>query len=222
VTWTKLGDEFSDEARSLTDAEFRTHVEALIWSNRRGLDLLIPVGDLKRFAESQDADKAAAGLVDKGWWEDWSKTVYPVWWIGARFPEWQLERSVVEHRRNLAAMRQRRHRMHVAGDHRMCLSGRCPHVTRDVTRDPGRVGSVRDGGLDPKDQSIGDSLRGSEPLAAATSQTVLNGSGHATPPQTRKRVHDGPKNDGPDVQHDSIEVPRQSQATDRYAREDAP
>jgi hypothetical protein len=95
VTWTKLGDEFPDEAHDLIDAEHRTHVDALCWSNRRGLDLYVPKRDLRRFAESPDAETAVKGLIVKGWWEDRGDS----WYIGLRFPEWQRERAQVEHRR---------------------------------------------------------------------------------------------------------------------------
>jgi hypothetical protein len=104
VTWTKLGDEYSDEARDMTDAEYRTHSEALIWSNRRGLDLLIPKRDLKKFAESPDAGDAPAGLIAKGWWADEGDC----WNVGLRFPEWQLERVVVQQRKEANALRVRR------------------------------------------------------------------------------------------------------------------
>lgn len=149
MTWTKLGDEFSDEARDLTDAEHRTHVDALGWSNRRGLDLLIPKRDLRKFGESPDAEAAVAGLVAKGWWAERDDC----WYVGLRFPEWQLERAVIKQRQEANALRVRRSRMHKAGDHSICVVGNCPAVTHDVTRDvmhydmrdethyPGRVGS---------------------------------------------------------------------------------
>jgi hypothetical protein len=113
MTWTRLGDDFSYEARGLTDAEFRTHVEALCWSNQRGLDLVVPKRDLRRFGESADIEVASAGLVAKGWWEDRGD----YWHIGLRFPEWQVERAVVEQRREAGALYSRRHRMHKAGDY---------------------------------------------------------------------------------------------------------
>lgn len=131
MTWTKLGDEFADEARDLTGDEFRTHVEALLWSNRRGLDLLVPKRDLRRFAESPGAADAAVGLVVSGWWEDHGDA----WYIGVRFPEWQLKRSVIEKRRDDAAVRQRKHRSHLAGDHSLCLPGdRCKRDAHDAAR----------------------------------------------------------------------------------------
>ncbi len=157
MTWTKLGDEFSDEARDLTDAEHRTHVDALGWSNRRGLDLLIPKRDLRKFGESPSAAEAADGLVAKGWWADRGE----YWYIGLRFPEWQLERAVITKRREASALRMRRSRLHKAGDHSLCLAENCPAVTRNEARndmrhdmrDPVRFGS---GLSDPTEPSLKD------------------------------------------------------------------
>lgn len=128
MTWTKLGDEFPAEARDLTDAEYRTHVDALGWSNFRLLDLAIPKRDLLRFAETADPEQAAKGLVSKGWWAD----AGDAWMIGMIHPEWQLERSVVLKRRELAALRQRRSRLHRAGDHSLCLADHCLAAPRDA------------------------------------------------------------------------------------------
>jgi hypothetical protein len=69
VTFTRLGDEFPAIAVGLSDAAWRTHVEGLIWSVNRGLDLLIPKRDVIRFAEtSAEIDDVMAELLDKGWW----------------------------------------------------------------------------------------------------------------------------------------------------------
>jgi hypothetical protein len=147
VTWTKLGDEYSDAAADLSDAAFRTHVEALGWSNRRLLDLVIPKRALRRFAETADPDAAVRELIASGWWEDRGDA----WWIGCRFPEWQVERAVVEHRRNVSAETSRRHRMHRAGDHRLCDPGRCNALRNgdsDASPDTSRQespGTGRDG-----------------------------------------------------------------------------
>lgn len=151
MTWTKLGDEFPAEAAPLSDAGFRTHVEALAWSNLRLLDLHIPKRDLKRFAETADPETAAKELVETGWWKD----VGDRWWIGSKFPEWQRDRIQVEHRREQLALAQRRSRRHKLGDHSLCLDS-CkekPASTVDSTdesasesgRDPGRVGAGRAG-----------------------------------------------------------------------------
>jgi hypothetical protein len=106
VTWTKLGDEFPAEARDLSDAAFRTHVEALVWSNTRLLDLRIPKGDLKRFAESLCVDLAVAELVQSGWWRDRGAT----WDVGRKHPEWQPSRKSVEEIRAAWRARDRRRR----------------------------------------------------------------------------------------------------------------
>jgi hypothetical protein len=199
MTWTKLGDEFPDHARDLTDAEFRTHVEALIWSNRRGLDLHVPKHDLRRFAESSGADDAVAGLVVKRWWDERGD----IWYIGLRFAEWQLERAVVEKRRGGAALRMRRSRMHKAGDHSICLPEHCDvarNETRDKTRDPGRVGSGTTYPPDPQDQDQDQS----QDRSVGNSQ--------------KPRVPDGPEDASSDDQQIPIPVTHQGPATDRNAR----
>jgi hypothetical protein len=209
VTWTKLGDEFPAEARNLTDAEFRTHVEALCWSNMRLLDLRVPKRDVRRFAESPLADDAVEGLAAKGWWKDSGDE----WDVGACFPEWQEERVVVGKRRNDAALRKRRSRLHKAGDHSLCIpGGSCPDVTRDMTRDDmrdstrdgtrrrGRVGS---GPTDPPD-----------PLKDKNQRPPIANS-------QKRRVHDGPQLMADDVQTFPRSVQVQIPATDRNAREDA-
>jgi hypothetical protein len=58
-------------ARNLTSDAWRTHVEALIWSNARGLDLIVPTCDVRRFAETRaDLDRVIAELLDTGWWTE--------------------------------------------------------------------------------------------------------------------------------------------------------
>jgi hypothetical protein len=206
MTWTKLGEEFGDEARDLTDAEYRTHVEALCWSNRRLLDLYVPKRDLRRFAETADPEGAAAGLVAKGWWQDATAS----WYIGLRFPEWQLESVVIDHRRSAAALRQRRHRMHEAGDHSICLRANCA-VTRDVTRDPDRNGSVRS----PKTEGQGQdrTSSGYSRRAGAGGGAGAGGlGGRATPPEDAS--HGQPEAPSPKtgdgsntVVHDDQQIP---------------
>jgi hypothetical protein len=140
MTWTKLGDEFGDATWRLSDAAFRTHVEALMWSNRLGLDLMIPKRHLGRFAFSPGAEAATRELCAAGWWKEEGD----FWNTGLRFADWQPESAVTDQRRAEAALRQRRHRMHVAGTHDLCLPKHCAEarkVTRDVTHDPGRDGT---------------------------------------------------------------------------------
>jgi hypothetical protein len=145
MTWTKLGDEFTDEAAPLSDAAFRTHVEALCWSNRRLLDLVIPKTALRKFAETIDPAQAVKELVETGWWQDTGDA----WWIGVHFAEWQRDRVQVEHLRQRKAQDQRRKRRHDLDDHSLCLPGRCKALSPgespgespgDRRGDPGRVG----------------------------------------------------------------------------------
>jgi hypothetical protein len=130
MTWTKLGEEWSDAARDLPDAAYRTHVDALCWSNRRGQDLQIPKRDLKRFAETDDPDTAVKNLIAAGWWQDCGDS----WFIGMQFADWQLESTVVTKRREQSALTTRRNRMHQAGDHSLCLTKNCLYL-RDASRD---------------------------------------------------------------------------------------
>jgi hypothetical protein len=67
VTWTKLGDEFSDECWRLSDEAWRLHVEGLIWSNRKLLDLRLPKDEMNRWAKHPEA---APELLAIGWWTD--------------------------------------------------------------------------------------------------------------------------------------------------------
>jgi hypothetical protein len=70
MVWTKLNDTYSDDCATLSDAAFRTHTEALNWTMRRETEGRITRRDLRRFAETDDPDKAVAELVDMEWWED--------------------------------------------------------------------------------------------------------------------------------------------------------
>lgn len=142
MTWTKLGDEFPDGAADLSDAAFRTHVEALAWSNRRLLDLVIPKRDLRRFAFSPavdvtdpDGDAVAQELVVRGWWIDRGDA----WFIGARWPEWQRERAQVERGRERETTRKRRQRQHARGDHSICIDCDQQISSSSSSPDPSRV-----------------------------------------------------------------------------------
>ena len=67
MTWTKLSDDFNDDTDTLSDAAFRLHVEGIVWSNKKLLDVRIPKTDLRRFAKSE---VPANELVEGGWWDD--------------------------------------------------------------------------------------------------------------------------------------------------------
>ncbi|NUL43752.1 hypothetical protein F7P69_00860 [Cellulosimicrobium funkei] len=71
MTWLKLGDEFTrDTARAgLSDAAFRTHVEALAFALDRENDGRMRRRDVLRFAETEDPGAAVDELMDAGLWE---------------------------------------------------------------------------------------------------------------------------------------------------------
>lgn len=67
MTWTKLSDDFTDDCWQLSDAAFRLHVDGLVWSNRKLLDLRLSKDDIVRWAKHP---VAAEELVAAGWWTD--------------------------------------------------------------------------------------------------------------------------------------------------------
>lgn len=66
MTWSKFSDDYSDDCWGLSDAAFRLHTEAIVWSNRKLLDMRIPAEDLRRFKTPE----AVQELVDHGFWTD--------------------------------------------------------------------------------------------------------------------------------------------------------
>jgi hypothetical protein len=143
---------------------------------------MIPKRHFRKFTFSPGAEEAGDELCQAGWWKDAGD-----WWdISPRFPGWQIESEVVESRQATATLRQRRHRLHKAGNHSLCLAQNCPDVTRDTTgdktsdgiRDPGRVGSGRDGERPP-----------SHPLAGRTPGSSRD-PGHASPRPEARCEHD--------------------------------
>lgn len=126
MTWTKLGDEFADEcARAgLSDAAFRTHVEALVWTMRRETGGFLDHRDIRKAIETTNAASAIAELLAVNFWEkvDYGYQVHHHMWC-------QVEPEVIGKRRDAERLRQQRKRKHANGIHDLCLPGRCPHVT---------------------------------------------------------------------------------------------
>lgn len=152
MTWTKLGDEFLDAAYDLSDMAFRLHVEALMYSNRRLLDLVVPKREVRRFTGSDDLDAAVSELVESGWWQDAGDS----WWIGCRFAHWQQDRVQVENKRKGWAERQRRQRRHRLDDHSLCID--CGQ--KDQSDSDSRGESSRDSRRDPV--SVSETVSGLE------------------------------------------------------------
>ena len=107
MVWAKLDDAYGDECAVLSDAAFRTHTEGLGWTMRRVTEGRITMRDLRRFAETDDPDKAVAELVEHGWWEDHSSG--DGWMILHDMP-CQRTREQIEADRAATAERQRRWR----------------------------------------------------------------------------------------------------------------
>ena len=100
MTWTKLGDEFSDDCANagLSDAAYRTHVEAIGWLYRvERMDLHIPKHLLRRFVGSEDWEDAVRDLVALDWWRN-------------RDGHYQLVRHEDVVRQSLAAQQSKRSR----------------------------------------------------------------------------------------------------------------
>jgi hypothetical protein len=140
VTWLKTSDDFPDQCADLSDAAYRTHHEALTWAMRRENAGRLPYREVRRFAESTASHAAVQELVEKGFWKD-DGTAYQV----IHHMEHQPEPEVIAKRRELAAERQRKSRLKKAGITPMSQRDTTRDRVRDNTRDPGRVGSGRDG-----------------------------------------------------------------------------
>ena len=67
MTLIQLPREAFDENHRLSDAAWRTFTEACYWSTNRQLDGLIPINDVRRFANTPDPAAAITELIDKEW-----------------------------------------------------------------------------------------------------------------------------------------------------------
>ena len=67
MPFSSLSDDYTDDCWSLSDAAFRLHTEAIVWSNRKLLDCVIPKDDVRRFASTPEA---VSELVAGGWWKE--------------------------------------------------------------------------------------------------------------------------------------------------------
>lgn len=140
MTWTKLSDDFGDQVAGLSDPAFRTHVEALVWTMRRNTGGMLTERDVRRFAESPDAEAAVKELVALGYWTE-EDTGYRI----RHHMEHQPEPDLIERRRALTAARVRKHRRKLAGLPEETAEPVTHYETHDVrsdrTRYPGRVGT---------------------------------------------------------------------------------
>ncbi len=107
MTFARIGIEGILEAgAALTDAAFRTHIEACAWSAARLLDERVPHRDVRRFAETTvEIDNVIAELLAREWWLDLGEHYD----IGHRF-RWQWTRSQVDAYREREREKKRRQR----------------------------------------------------------------------------------------------------------------
>lgn len=112
MTWTKLSDDFGDDCArvGLSDAAFRTHVEGLLWANRRETDGWLAEKDLKRFAEAVQPAAAVQELIAAEFW-----TAKENGWQIKHGQDDQIEHSVLAKRRANCAERARKSRRNKAG-----------------------------------------------------------------------------------------------------------
>lgn len=68
MTWLKTGAEFSKELAGISDAAYRTHHEGLGYALDRENDGLLSERDVRRFAETADPASAVQELLDHGLW----------------------------------------------------------------------------------------------------------------------------------------------------------
>lgn len=93
MTWTKLGDEYTDQCWKLSDAAFRLHTDALVWSNRRHLDGILAKDDMRRWAKTPEA---VGELLQHGFWADEGNAYRIVYHLGwQRTAEQWLRQSEV-------------------------------------------------------------------------------------------------------------------------------
>lgn len=130
MTWLKLSDDYSDDCArvELSDAAYRTHTEALNWVMRRETGGRLTHRDVRRFAESENAETAIKELLDAGFWE---VTAYG--YRVVHHMEHQPEPDLIERRRELTAERVRRHRRKKAGLGVTPLQNALPGSGRDGT-----------------------------------------------------------------------------------------
>jgi hypothetical protein len=242
VTWVKLSDDFAEKAArsGLSDAAFRTHIEALLWTMRRETGGWIRARDIPRFAETKDPEAAVIDLVSAGWWHhpagddryphddpDYDPGADPdLFRIVANMDD-QPEPEVIEARRRKTAERVRKLRRRQAGlpEDEPC-NAVTERVAGPVTERVTRDGTGRGLTSPPVPYLVQDQCQDQwRPRLVA----ARRGSGGTTPapagvqatPLQSLRDHNGSEPDGPDVQQISNRGTSRDQPADRNAREAA-
>ncbi|GAB3278367.1 hypothetical protein GCM10027449_18460 [Sinomonas notoginsengisoli] len=102
MTWTRLSDDFVDRPKvlGLSDAAFRTHVEALVWCNRQLTDGVLPA-DPALLGRILSHPEAIPELVAAGLWVH-AEGTYILDWV-----DQEQAADVMERRRKQRERQQR-------------------------------------------------------------------------------------------------------------------
>jgi hypothetical protein len=199
----------------LPDDAFRLFVCGLAWSVANKTDGYLSDEDLP-LIPGVNLEAAEALYAAELWWSHMH---------GAQITEFEDTQSSRDELDALAARRRNDRRRKAAERARKATSAsRPPSVSRDSSRDS-HAERVRTGQARPGAKTEGQApwLPPEFSDARGAGGDAAGGNGHpSTPPQTRKRVHDGPDPVVPDVQNFSNRGTSRSQATDRNAREATP
>lgn len=112
MTWLKLSDDFAEDCvrARLSDSAYRTQVDGLIWSMRRGTDGYLDHVSVRKGLDSEHVKDAIEELCAAGFWRH-EGCGYQI----VHHMEHQPEAAVVDARRAATAERVRRHRLKKAG-----------------------------------------------------------------------------------------------------------
>lgn len=128
VPWFNVDDSFYDHPKvwDAPDCAVALWCRAGSWSSRSKTDGFVPSGMPARLCG--DPEAAVRELLERGLWQR-TKGGY----LFHDWPDWNLTREQIEHKREQNAERQRRHRSRKGEGE--SPNGVTQHVTRDVTRD---------------------------------------------------------------------------------------
>lgn len=184
MTWTKLGDDFMDrpEIYEASRSARLLHIEALVWSNKRGLDGLIDTAAIARCTDVPDWRDLVTELEESGAWTQVSESSWQLDWSE------QEDAADVRARKDARAATQKLYRKRVAahreGDHSLCDPRRCPalvvgnapgHETTHKTT-PRPVPSL------PVPKGQGQGQQGAGPETADAAPIAAQGQERSLPP----------------------------------------
>lgn len=126
MTWVKLPDTFTEEFEDLGEQAMAVHVAGLCFSNRQGTDGHISKQKALSLFPLISVEAAIGLLVQHGFW----KPVGDGYQI-VRHVDDQPSGDEIARRRGVERVRQRRHRLHMSGDHSICDPERCKALLRE-------------------------------------------------------------------------------------------